>query len=446
MIVMKFGGSSVGDAERIRQVTEIVRAALPRKPVVIISAHKGVTDLLLRLGEQALQGKIDVAPLRERHVKIIRDLGLAETIMENLLDELTNLLQGISMVKELTLRTRDYVLSFGERLSARTVAAWFVKAGIESTAVDAFELGLMTDSNFGSASPLPEADAIMHWNMKRFAGVPVVTGYIGKDKSGDITTLGRNGSDYSATIIGAAIDAEEVQIWTDVDGLLTADPDVVPGAVPVATMSFNEASELAYYGGGKLHPYALIPAVRKGIPVRVLNTFRPQSKGTVILGRTEVKEAIKSIAYKEDLILITIVSSRMLMHSGFMAKIFEIFGNHKIVIDMVATSEVSVSLTTDSDRNLEQAVQELSKFSEVTVERGKAIICVVGEGIRQSNDVPAQVFTAMRDREIRVLMISQGSTRVNLAFLVENKDAYKAVQALHDTFFGAHKPVVPALP
>lgn len=444
MIVMKFGGSSVGDAQRIQQVTEIVRAALPKKPVVVMSAHKGVTDMLLALGDQALHGKIDLEPLRARHVKIIHDLGLNESIMENLIDELASLLQGISMVKELTSRTRDYVLSFGERLSARTLAAWFTKAGIESTAVDAFELGLSTDSNFGSASPLPEGDHIMAWNMKRFTTVPVVTGYIGKDKNGDITTLGRNGSDYSATIIGAAIGAEEVQIWTDVDGLLTADPELVPHAFPIALMSFGEASELAYYGGGKLHPYALIPAVRKDIPVRVLNTFRPQSKGTVILNKTEVREVVKSIAYKEDIHLITIVSSRMLLGHGFMARIFEIFGRHKVVIDMVATSEVSVSVTTDSDRNLEQAIQDLSKFSEVTVERGKSIVCVVGEGIRQALDVPAKVFGAMAERNIRVAMISQGSLLVNLAFLVDNKDVVKAVQALHDTFFTAAKPAVPA--
>ncbi len=445
MLVMKFGGTSVGDAERIRTVADLVRQALPKHPVVVASAHKGVTDLLFRMGADALHGRVNLEPLKERHLKIIHELGVPETVMENLLDELTNLLQGISMVKELTPRTKDYVASFGERLSVRTIAAYLNQVGISAKAIDAFDLGLITDSNFGSAMPLPEADQIMHWNIRRTEGVPVITGYIGKDKNGDITTLGRNGSDYSATIIGAAIGADEVQIWTDVDGVMTTDPEVVPHATPLDQMSFAEAGELAYYGGRVLHPSTLIPAVRKDIPVRVLNTFKPQSKGTVILRHAPVKEVVKSIGYKEDLFLITIVSTRMLMHYGFMAKVFEIFGRHRIVIDMIATSEVSVSLTTDSDANLDQAVKELSQFAEVAVEPGKAIICVVGEGIRRSDDVPAIVFQAMREREIRVQMISQGSTRVNLAFLVENAEVIKAVQALHDSFFGAHKTVVPAL-
>ncbi len=446
MIVLKFGGTSVGDAERIRTVADLVRSLLPRKPVVVASAHKGVTDMLIGLGQQALKGTFSIEPLRERHLKIIRDLGLDPSIMENLLEELTSLLQGITMVKELTPRTKDYVCSFGERLSVRTVAAHMARSGIDAKAVDAFDLGLITDSNFGNAQPLPEADQIMHWNIRRLAGVPVITGYIGKDKNGDITTLGRNGSDYSATIIGAAIDAEEVQIWTDVDGVMTADPAVVPHASPLATMAFAEAGELAYYGGRVLHPSTLIPAMKKDIPVRVLNTFKPQSKGTVILRNVESRDVVKSIASKDDLYLITIVSTRMLLHHGFMAKIFDIFGRHRIVIDMIATSEVSVSLTTDSDENLDKAVKELSQFAEVTVEPGKAIICVVGEGIKRSLELPSQVFIAMRDHDIRVQMISQGSTQVNLAFLVDNKDVYKAVQALHDTFFGVKQPAVPAAP
>ncbi|MBI4578586.1 MAG: aspartate kinase [Planctomycetes bacterium] len=446
MLVLKFGGTSVGDAERIRTVADLVRQALPKRPVVVASAHKGVTDMLFRMGQEALHGKINLEPLRERHLKIIRDLGVPETVMENLLDELANLLQGISMVKELTPRTKDYVASFGERLSVRTIAAYLAQAGIPAKAVDAFDLGLITDSNFGAANPLPEADQIMHWNIRRIEGVPVITGYVGKDKNGDITTLGRNGSDYSATIIGAAIGAEEVQIWTDVDGVMTTDPDIVPHARPLDQMSFAEAGELAYYGGRVLHPSTLIPAIRKDIPVRVLNTFKPESKGTVILRQTPIKQVVKSIGYKDDLFLITIVSTRMLMHYGFMAKIFEIFGRHRIVIDMIATSEVSVSLTTDSDVNLDQAVKELSQIAEVTVEPGKAIICVVGEGIKRSLEVPSLVFGALRERNIKVQMISQGSTQVNLALLVDSANVVDAVQALHDSFFDVQKPVIPALP
>ncbi|MBI3270588.1 MAG: aspartate kinase [Planctomycetes bacterium] len=434
MIVAKFGGTSVGDAERIQNVVAITRAQLQRKPVLVVSAHSKVTDQLVALAEAALHGHFDVGPLRERHQKIIRDLGV-DSMIEPLFAELEGLLKGISMVKELTPRTRDYVLSFGERLSVRTIAAYFNKCGLPAVPVDAFDLGLVTDSNFGSASPLPEGDALMAFNVKRFDKLPIVTGYVGKDRNGDITTLGRNGSDYSATILGGAIDAEEVQIWTDVDGVLTADPRIVPEAVPLGQMSFGEASELAYYGGKVLHPLTLIPAVRKDIPVRVLNTFKPQSKGTVILRECPPEGTVKSIVSKDGIYLISIVSLRMLLHHGFMAKIFEIFGRYRIVIDMIATSEVSVSLTTDDDESLEPAVKELSAFADVTVQEGMAIVCAVGDGMRRAPGVAAEVLGALRGAGVDPLMISQGATRVNLAFLVESPQVRTAVHALHDHFF-----------
>ncbi|MBI5368086.1 MAG: aspartate kinase [Planctomycetes bacterium] len=435
MILAKFGGTSVGDAERIRNVLAITRGQLARKPVLVVSAHSKVTDLLVGLAEQALHGQIDLAPLRERHFKIARDLGVDSPI-EPLLAELEVLLRGISMVKELTPRTRDYVLSFGERLSVRTIAAFFNQSGLPATAIDAYELGLLTDSNFGSASPLPEADPIMAFNIQRYdKTIPIVTGYIGKDKNGDITTLGRNGSDYSATIVGAAIGAEEIQIWTDVDGVLTADPRIVPQAIPIEKMSFGEASELAYYGGRVLHPLTLIPAVRKDIPVRVLNTFKPQARGTVILRECPIEGTVKSIVHKGGIYLINIVSLRMFLHHGFMAKVFEIFGRYKIVIDMVATSEVSVSLTTDDDENLEPAVRDLSAFADVTVQDGMGIVCVVGDGMRAQPNMAAEVFTALAQAKIDIRMISQGASRVNLAFLIPNAQVKPASHALHEHFF-----------
>lgn len=435
MIVMKFGGTSVGTAERIRQVAEIVRLNLPRKPILVVSAHGGVTDLLIRLARDAVRGTPPLDLLRERHLDIIRDLGLDPRLPEALLSELEVLLKGISMVKELTPRTLDYVMSFGERLSVRTVAAHLATVGLPSVAVDAYDLGLVTDSNFGAALPLPDSDAAIAWNLRRITDLPVVTGFIAKNREGDFTTIGRNGSDYTASILGAAAGAEEIQIWSDVDGVMTADPSIVSSALSIDRMSFDEASELAYYGG-RIHPATLVPAVRKRIPIRMLNTFRPASPGTVILQHAARQGTVKSIVHKGDLFLINIVSTRMLQHHGFMGKIFDIFARHQIVIDMVATSEVSVSLTTDSDRNLEGAVKELAQIADVTVEPGKALVCVVGEGIRDTPGVAGDVFMAIKRASVNIEMISYGAARINIAFLVENEDVRTAVRALHEAFFG----------
>ena len=441
MIVMKFGGTSVGSAERIQSVAQTVKANLHRNPIVVVSAHSKVTDMLIGLAKRAVKGQPEIDDVRDRHLKIIADLGLKPSLVEKLLNELEVLLKGISLVKELTPRTLDYVLSFGERMSVRTVAAAFEKAGLQASPVDAFDLGMITDSNFGSAVPLPEADNIIAWNVKRFEKLPVVTGYIGKNKDGDITTLGRNGSDYTAAILGAACGAEEIQIWSDVDGVCSADPGIVKAAHSIEEMSFDEASELAYYGG-RIHPATLVPAVKKDIPIRLKNTYKPENPGTLIRHRAPVRGIVKSVVYKEDLFLINLVSTRMLQHHGFMSRIFEVFGKYGIVIDMIATSEVSVSLTVDSDRNLEPAIRELADIAEVQVEGGKAIICVVGEGIRNELGVSGQVFTAMKDAGIQVQMISQSAMSINIAFLVNNDQIPAGVNALHQTFFG--KRIEPA--
>jgi aspartate kinase len=433
MIVMKFGGTSVGSAERIQSCAQIVKANLPRQPIVVVSAHSKVTDLLIALAKRAVKGQPEIDEVRERHLKIIADLGLKPSLIEKLLAELEVLVKGISLVKELTPRTLDYVLSFGERMSVRTVAAAFEKAGLPATPVDAFDLGVITDSAFGSAVPLAEADAIIAWNVKRFEKLPVVTGYIGKNKEGDITTLGRNGSDYTAAILGAATGAEEIQIWSDVDGVCSADPGVVKGAKPIDEMSFDEASELAYYGG-RIHPATLVPAVKRDIPIRLKNTFHPENSGTLIRRKVAPKGIVKSVVYKEDLFLMNLSSTRMLQHHGFMSRIFEIFGKYGIVIDMIATSEVSVSLTIDSDRNMEAAIKELQEIAEVSVEGGKAIVCVVGEGIRGALGVAGRVFRALGDAGIHAQVISQSAMNINIAFLVNNDQVHGAVNALHDVF------------
>lgn len=439
MIVMKFGGSSVADAERMRNVIGIVRARLDRKPVIVASAFRGVTDDLFALAEEALKGNdARLEKIRARHYEAIDSLGLDRSLVQEPLAELAVLLKGISLVKELTPRTLDYVVSFGERLSCRVLAAAFTKGGVPAEPHDAFDVGMITDDRFGGAQPLPEADGEIRRHFSRMTKLPVITGYVGKTRAGDITTLGRNGSDFTATILGAALDADEVQIWSDTDGIMTADPRVVPDARPIEQLTFEEASELAYYGGKVLHPATIVPAIRRRIPVRALNTFRPDHPGTAITPSAAPKAGgAKSIAYHLGNYVVNVTSSRMLMGHGFLARIFEAFARHKVVVNMIATSEVSVSVTTDSARNLDLATRDLEQVGEVTVEKDRAIICVVGEGLKLTPGIAGDIFGALRDASVNVLMISQGASKINVAFVVQNEDAHRCVQALHRKFFGA---------
>ncbi len=440
MIVMKFGGSSVANAERIRNVAEIVKGRLPRKPVVVASALRGVTDDLFKLGEEAVKGQApSIEKLEARHQDAIRELGLPDAgLLKPLYEELSVLLKGISLVKELTPRTLDYVVSFGERLSTRIIAEHFNRSGLPAEQHDAFDIGLLTNDEFGGAQPLPEADAELKRHVARMSKVPVVTGYVGKTKNGDITTLGRNGSDFSATIVGAAIDASEIEIWSDVDGIMTADPRLAPSAMPIDSLTFAEASELAYYGGKVLHPATITPAIRKRIPVRCLNTFKPSHPGTTIVAEHQSSmTGPKSIAHNLHNLILTVTTPRMLQGHGFLARIFDVFARHKISIDMVSTSEVSVSVTLDTSRNLEAAVEDLRAFADVTVERDRAIVCVVGEGLRSTPGIAGDVFQSLKDAGVNVLMISQGASKINIALVVDDADCQKAVQALHRKFFGA---------
>lgn len=436
MIVMKFGGTSVGDAERIRGVADIVRKELKRRPVVVVSAHKGVTDRLIKLANEAIRHEVKTSELRAIHEKIMDDLGVDRGLLDESMSELEVLLKGIAMVKELTLRTLDYVSSFGERFSSRVIAAYFETCGIAARAHDAYDIGLFTDDNFGNAQPLPETDESLREHLLGMDDVPVVTGFIGMTKDGNITTLGRGGSDYTATIIGGALRSEEVQIWTDVDGVMTADPRVVPDAVVLDRISFEEASELAYYGAKVLHPATILPAMSKGIPVRVLNTFRPEVKGTVITPKTGAADrVVKSVVSKGNQYVVNITCERMFMGHGYLARIFDIFADHRIVLNMVATSEISVSVTTDDPARLDLAVRDLSRFATVTVEKEKAMICVIGEGLKETSGVAGDIFSSLKEAGVNVHMISQGASKINVAFIVDNDGMVTAVRALHKKFF-----------
>ncbi|HEX4047776.1 MAG TPA: aspartate kinase [Elusimicrobiota bacterium] len=442
MIVMKFGGSSVAGAEKIARVAGVVRGRLARKPVLVVSAFRGTTDDLLALARESLTGDVSrLDAIARRHREAAAELGVDAKPLEPLFDELAALARGISLLKELTPRTLDRVASFGERLSARLIAAAFAKAGIPARAVDAFDAGLLTDERFGAAAPLPEAERELKQYFAKVNVLSVVTGFVGRTRAGEITTLGRNGSDYSATIIGAALGAEEIEIWSDTDGIMTADPRLVPAARPLGTLSFAEACELAYYGGKVLHPHTLVPAMAKNIPVRVLNTFKPEHPGTSIVAHPPKAPAgssiLKSIAFKRRQLIVSASSPRMTSGPGFLARIFDAFARHEIDVDMIATSEVSVSATTGSERNVDRAVAELSLEFEMAVERGQAVICAVGDGLQSVPGVAADVFSAVRSAGVNVRMISQGASKNNVAFVVEDADVERAVRALHERFFPA---------
>jgi len=439
MKVLKFGGTSVGSAENLARMRDIVRReGDDPRPVVVVSAHSGVTDELLAQARAAAKGGYSLERVAERHARLYAELGIDGGIIRPLLGELDDLLRGLSLVRELTPRSLDLVASFGERMSARGIAAWLRGQSLPARAVDAWDLGLRTDSRFTAATPDPSCFPAVRRSLQAIRdAVPIVTGFIAKDAHGDVTTLGRSGSDFSATLLGAALGADEVEIWTDVDGVMTADPRLVPGARSIPALSIAEASELAYYGAKVIHPATMLPAVENRIPVRVRNTGHPDVGGTVILAEAPASgDPVKSIAYKRGIILITVASTRMLLQSGFMARIFEIFARYDLSVDLVATSEVTVSVTVDDERHLEEVVKELSAFSEVVVERDLAQICVVGERIRERVGVAAEVFGAVREAGLPVRLISHGGTKINISFLIEDEGVAAAVRALHATFFG----------
>jgi aspartate kinase len=439
VIVLKFGGTSVGGPDPIRRLGEIVRRALDRKPTLVVSAVSGVTNRLFKLVELALaEGEWlrEFEAIEEQHRSILRALGLSPELVDGLLDELHQLVCGVSLIRECTPRVRDYLVSFGERLSVRLVAAHLVKTGIPASAHDSFDVGLVTDEHFGCARPLADVDDRIREAFRSIRGVPVVTGYIGKSVSGHITTLGRGGSDYSASIFGAALDADEIQIWTDVDGVMTADPRIVKGSRFIPKLSFAEASELAFYGAKVLHPATMIPAVRKNIPIRVLNSYRPEFEGTTVVADLGPGEkGVKSIASKDRICVVDIVAPPMIFQYGFLEKIAGVFARHEIVIDMISTSEVSVAMTTEPAAKLEPVVAELSKFCEATVQRDMSLVSVVGEELKERTDFDALVFGVIAKLGVRIEMISYGATRNNLAFVVRQDRVKEVVTALHQELF-----------
>ncbi len=437
-LVMKFGGTSVGSAESIRNTAEIIKSNIKKHPIVVVSAVSKMTDALIRLANECSEGKGNAAleHIKKTHYDVLGQLGLNNALLEHGMAELENLASK-SKNKKLGSRILDSFQSFGERMSSKIVAAQLNKIGIKAQAFDSWELGFITDSEFGNAEPLEAAHQNLKNNIRKLSVVPVITGFIGKTKNGEITTLGRGGSDYTAAIIGAAIDADEIHVWTDVDGIMSTDPRIVKNAKTLDKVSFAEASELAYFGARVLHPKTILPAMEKNIAVRVLNSFNPGNKGTTILKKAARNHRIvKAIACKNNITLINADSKRMLGAYGFLARLFGIFDEHKKSIDVVSTSEVSVSLTIDNDRDIECIVSDLREIADVEVIKNKAIICVVGEGMRRVPGIAGKTFTSLGKNKVNIEMISQGASEINITFIVDGKDAEKAVKVLHKEYFG----------
>ena len=444
MIVMKFGGTSVESAEAIERVFGIVKSRLDRRPVVVVSAMGKTTNRLLKIANLAVSGKRDEAL---RDLVALRDFHLRESGMERTVDEhfqeLAELVRGLAVLGELTPRSIDAISSFGERLASLIVTNFFQHRGLNTVHVDSRKV-IVTDRRHTQAAPLFEetyarlATAIPPLGKQH---IVVMGGFIGSTQDGVTTTLGRGGSDFTASIVGAGIGAEEIQIWTDVDGMLTADPNIVPNARRVKIISFTEAAEMAYFGAKVLHPATVMPAIDRNIPVLILNSRRPQVEGTRIVSEAVAsKNVVKSIACKSKVMVLNIRSTRMFMAHGFMRRIFEIFDRHETSVDMVATSEVSVSLTIDQPERVEAIQGALREFSEVSVDENQAIICMVGENIRHTPGVAARVFKALGG--INVRMVSQGASALNLGFVVAGKDLGGAVTALHQEFFSELDPAV----
>jgi aspartate kinase len=453
LIVMKFGGTSVESQEAVARVTSIVKAQQHRHPIVVVSAMGKTTNKLLAAATEAAAGRRDQAlvlvdELRAHH--LLHGLSLAGPSAADLdryirthFDWLDELVKGLSVVGELSPRSMDAIASVGERLSSLVVSFAFRAAGLAAEHVDARRV-IVTDDRFTQAQPLFEQTyALLRERVLAIAETSTVVmgGFIGATEDGHTTTLGRGGSDFSAAIVAAGIDAEEIQIWTDVDGMLTADPRIMPGGRRVKSISFAEASEMAYFGAKVLHPATILPAFEKNIPVLILNSRRPDVEGTRITSQAmPCKNPVKSISCKRQITIVNIRSTRMLMAHGFMRRIFEIFDRYETSVDMVSTSEVSVSLTLDNTENLEQIRDELRQFSEVTVENNQAIVCLVGENIRHTPGIAGRAFQVLSNKNIR--MISQGASLLNLGFVIADNDLVGAVSALHKEFFSEVDPAV----
>jgi aspartate kinase len=445
---MKFGGTSVEDARAFERVARIVAAQRDAHPVVVVSAMSRFTDALIESVRLAAEGGADAALHNlddsfERHLKVAHallqpsSLSSVESAVDDARREVAELLRIIASHPVTRPPLQDEIVSYGERLSAHLLACVLETNGLATAYVDARRI-VITDDEYGLASPLfTETERRARAELKpliELSRIPVLGGFIGASRGGATTTLGRGGSDYTAALIGAALLASEIEIWTDVTGVLTADPRVVKATRTIKRLSYAEAAELAYFGAKVLHPKTIQPAVERNIPVRICNSRAPEEAGTLVCAETEsAPRTVKAIAHKTGITTVQITSGRMLGAYGFLRAIFEIFDRHRTVIDVVTTSEVSVSLSLDDASALPGIVKELQELGSVEIEEARAVVCVVGEGLRSTPGVAARVFHTISD--INVSLVSLGASSINLTFAVDEQHVAETVTRLHSAFF-----------
>jgi aspartate kinase len=465
LLVMKFGGTSIAGPEEVRRAAKIVRDRLARRPVLVLSAMGKTTNNLLAAAYKAeSEGVADISTVRDHHLTMLKELEVeVPTQVEELLKEIGRILEGIALLREISNRTRDLVVSFGERLSVRCFAAYFNKfiaepsddlgmMGVEAKALDSWEIGMHTTSGAGSADSafsqvevLPSTYEDILKNLaplqRRYTYLPVITGYIAKDLKGIITTLGRDGSDLTATIVGASIDASEVQIWKDVPGIMTTDPRLVPAAKPVGTITYEEASELSAFGSKVVHPSAVIPAWIKKIPMSVRNSTAPESGCTHIvaeLGSTAARDGrVVALSSKKGITVIGIRSTRMVGQHGFLAHVFKVFRDFEASVDVIATSEVSVSLTLDpsfKDVDLKGLIEKLEIYATVETKDHMAMLTLI-TGKKECTSVLRDAFTAFAEMNVNVEMVSHGASNVNVTFIIPEVHLLNCTRKMHEVFF-----------
>jgi len=444
---MKFGGTSVGDVAAFQRVFHVVSTQIERRPVVVVSAMTKVTDALLAAFEVAKKGNPEAAaeslgPHFERHLEVAQQFeitagGPFQAELDYARMEIADLLKRVSRRSLPLSMLKDAVVSYGEQLSSRLLTEVLKAKGINARQIDSRRL-IVTDDEFGAAQPIwDETEKLVKLELESLiaAGeVPVLGGFIAANRSGETTTLGRGGSDYSAALVAAALRAVELQIWTDVTGVMTCDPRICGEARTIPVLSYEEAAELAYFGAKVLHPKTIKPAIDHAIAVRVCNTFEPGEIGTMVLASSdETPTKIKSIAHKKNITILRITSARMLGSYGFMSALFQVFERYRTVIDVVSTSEVSVALTLDNVASIEQIVNELERLGEVEIDPGYAVVCVVGEGLRASTGLAAKVFSTISD--VNIALVSHGASSVNLTFVIKEESAPDVIKKLHREFF-----------
>ncbi len=445
---MKFGGTSVGDVEAFERVFHIVSTQLDKHPIVVVSAMTKVTDALVAAFEIAKKGDFAgaIASLEqhfERHVEVSKQFlpddqpNLFNGELDLTRNELSDLLMRVTRRSLPLQMLKDAIVSYGEQLSSRLLAEVLKAKGVNACQVDSRRL-IITDDEYGAAQPIwDETEKLVKLELEPLiaAGeVPIMGGFIAANRGGETTTLGRGGSDYSAALIAAALRAGELQIWTDVTGVMTCDPRICGEARTIPVLSYEEAAELAYFGAKVLHPKTIKPAVDHGIPVRVCNTFHPDETGTMILAESgEAPNRIKSIAHKKNITILRITSARMLGSFGFMSAVFQVFERFRTVIDVISTSEVSIALTLDNTTEIDKIVTELERLGDVEVESGYGVICVVGEGLRASTGLASTVFSTISD--VNVALISHGASSVNLTFVVKEEYVSDVIKRLHKELF-----------